>query len=589
MRSEELLEFLKQRNIEPIVALSENATQIVGRIQYDIKINQIVGFAMPTSESNGVPIPFSYPARNTNEIIDHFSSGNIPSSFVNVIMAKPITTQKTPSFCLLLYGSNNDYTSFNVCKRWEYVVSKLKSLGITVISVSSDSDPRYNSAMRKLSDLGRESNTFSNKSWFSCGDSADSSIKGFPVYIQDSTHIGTKMRNLFLKTIEDPSKLPFGKYHIRQDHLEFLVNHLSKDKHNLTPTTLNPKDKQNFDSVLRMTDRNVINLLLQHVRDSSGTAKYLEIIRKIIDSYMDQSLKPLERVYEIWYAVFMLRIWRNFVVSQKSLTLEKNFMTVNCYSCVELNAHSLITSLIRLKENKMDNFFFPSSLDSQPCESLFRQVRSFTTTYSTVANCSVKEILERISKIQLQNDIEVMDSIFTFSNYRSQKSKSLQVFDLPTKEQIEERIECSRKDAMTDGIHLRLIKKQFALEVDLSCKVNPIDKSFKVVRKSKDELNKTININENVEKFLKLKTILLKKFSNKFAGKNVDDRSQYVEVHLNLRKRIIIKKTSLCWILRNDYQKLSSDRLLRVQSERKVKKEKSNAMKKYKQIRLKKR
>lgn len=237
VRSEELLEFLKQRNIEPIVALSEDATRIVGRIQCDIKINQIVGFALPISESNGVPITLSYPARNANEIIDHFSSGNIPSSFVNVIMAKPITTQKTPSFCLLLYGSNNDYTSFNVCKRWEYVVSKLKSLGITVISVSSDSDPRYNSAMRKLSDLGKESNTFSNKSWFICGDSADSSIKGFPVYTQDSTHIGTKMRNLLLKTIEDPSKLQFGKYHIRQDHLEFLVNHLSKDKHNLTPTT----------------------------------------------------------------------------------------------------------------------------------------------------------------------------------------------------------------------------------------------------------------------------------------------------------------------------------------------------------------
>lgn len=182
-----------------------------------------------------------------------------------------------------------------------------------------------------------------------------------------------------------------------------------------------------------------------------------------------------------------------------------------------------------------------------------------------------------------------MDSIFTFSNYRSQKSKSLQVFDLPTKEQIEERIKCSRKDAMTDGIRLGLVKKQFALEVDISCKVNPIDKSFKVVRKSKDELNKTININENVKKFLKLKTILLKKFSSKFAGENVDDRSQYVEVHLNLQKRIIIKKTSLCWFLRNDYQKLSSDRLLRVQSERKVKKEKNNAMKKNKQIRLKKR
>lgn len=541
LRSEELIEFLKQRNLEPVVALSEDATRIVGRIQYDVKINQIVGFALPISESNGCPIPFSYPARNTNEIIDHFSFGNIPSSFVNVIMAKPITTRKNPSFCLLLYGSNNDYTSFDVCKRWKYVISKLESSGITVISVSSDSDPRYNSAMRKLSHLGKPSTLFSEIAWFSCGELTDSSIKGFPVYIQDTTHVGTKMRNLFLKTIMDPLKLPFGKYHIRQDHLEFLVNNFTKDKHNMTPTTLNPKDKQNFDSVLRMTDQNVINLLIQHVRDSSGTPKYLEIMRKIIDSYMDQSLEPLERVYKIWYALFMLRFWRNFVVSQKSLTLTKNFMTVNCYSCVELNAHSLIICLIRLKENGMDHYFLPSALDSQPCESIFRQIRSFTTTFSTVANCSVKEILERISKIQLQNDIEAMDSLYKFPNHRSKKSKPL-VFYLPTKQQIEMRIECAKKDAIIDTIRFGLIEMPLAFEIDLSCKVKPIDSTPKAIRKNKKELNKTVSINENVIKFLKLKTILLKNFSNKFEGEDVSVTSPYVEVSLDSQKHFIIKK-----------------------------------------------
>lgn len=83
---------------------------------------------------------------------------------------------------------------------------------------------------------------------------------------------------------------------------------------------------------------------------------------------------------------------------------------------------------------------------------------------------------------------------------------------------------------------------------------------------------------------MKLKTILLKNFSGKFVGENVSETSQYVEVPLNLQKRIIIKKTSLCWILRNDYQKLSSDRLLRVQSKTKLKKKpKKYAIKKYKQ------
>lgn len=134
------------------------------------------------------------------------------------------------------------------------------------------------------------------------------------------------MCNLLLKTIMNHRKLPFGKYYIQQAHLKFLVDTLSKDKHSLTPTTLNPKDKQNFDSVRRITERNVVELLLQYVTGSQGTAKYLDIMRKIIDSFMDGSLKPLERVYKIWYAVFILRIWRSYVVSQKSLTLKDNLM-----------------------------------------------------------------------------------------------------------------------------------------------------------------------------------------------------------------------------------------------------------------------
>lgn len=77
-----------------------------------------------------MPIPFVYPARNAHEIMKHFSTENAASSFVNVIMAKPITAQKVKSFCLLLFGSINDYTSTDVCERWKYVISKLEDLGI---------------------------------------------------------------------------------------------------------------------------------------------------------------------------------------------------------------------------------------------------------------------------------------------------------------------------------------------------------------------------------------------------------------------------------------------------------------------------
>lgn len=572
LRCEELVLYLKERNIKPLVALSEDATRIVGRIQYDIRTNQIIGFVSPLHESEGMPIPFSFPARSAQEIMDHFSGENAISSFINVIVAKPITIQRVPSFCLLLFGSNNDYTSFDVCNRWKYIVSELKKLGITAVTFSSDSDPRYNSAMRKLSFLGNSSNLFLQKSWFSCG-KYENSTESFPVCIQDPTHIGTKMRNFFLKTIRNPSKLPFGKYFIQQSHLEFLIDNFTKDKHSLTPTILNPKDKQNFDSVLRMTDKSVIELLLQNVVGGCGTAKYLEIIRKIIDSFMDLTLKPLDRIYKIWYSVFMLRLWRCYVVNDKSLTLKENFMTTNCYSCVELNAHSLVFCLLRLKENNQSHHFIPSLFDSQPCEQMFRQVRSFTTTYSTVANCSVKEILCRISKIQLQNDIEVMESNLHFPYHRSHKTRSIEIFDLPRKNQIEERIECAKKDALMDGVRFGLVAKQIAYKLDISCKIKPIDYNENVKMKRKITKNVKKSFNGKSEKAVILKTVLktslLKNFSEKVEGQKLSETSQYVEIQISSGKRIILKKTSLCWMLRQDYQKLSSDRLQRVQSEKK--------------------
>lgn len=77
------------------------------------------------------------------------------------------------------------------------------------------------------------------------------------------------------------------------------MENFSKDKHFLTRTILNPIDKQNFESVLRMTDKRVIDLLRNAVVGSQGTIKFLEIMRDIIDSYLDNTLKPIERVKKI--------------------------------------------------------------------------------------------------------------------------------------------------------------------------------------------------------------------------------------------------------------------------------------------------
>lgn len=178
---------------------------MVGKVQYDSISNQLVGFVLPTNTKIGMPIPFAYPAKNAMEIINHFSNGNSVAAFLNVIMAQPF--DGAPPFCLLLYGSDNKYTASDVKKRWKYITAELNSLGISVLTISSDSDPKYNSAMRELSTIGSKNDKLK---WFSCTLHDEP-----PFYVQDTIHIATKMRNFLLRLLRKNSykhQFPFGNH-----------------------------------------------------------------------------------------------------------------------------------------------------------------------------------------------------------------------------------------------------------------------------------------------------------------------------------------------------------------------------------------
>lgn len=337
LRNEELLVYLKERNQPLWVSISEDSTRIENRIEYCPRTNQLIGFVLPINEENGMPVPFVYKAECAVRIIEHF---NAPiSDSLTTIMAQPLGGAS--SFCLMLFGSDNRYTAMDVSKRWQYIVSELKQLGIGVLSVSSDSDPKFNKAMRLNSKLGLESPLLPSNSLFRGGIEIDN-----PFYVQDSPHLGTKFRNFLLKTLEKPEKVPFGRYFVKIDHLQYLVNNFSKDQHLLTHTVLNPVDRQNVESVLRIIDFRVINMLKLHVKKSEGTVVFLEMMSNSINAYMSENLSPIQRLANIWYALFIVRIWRNFVLNDPKLTLRENFISSNCYNCIEQNAHSMMLIIL---------------------------------------------------------------------------------------------------------------------------------------------------------------------------------------------------------------------------------------------------
>lgn len=435
-------------------------------------------------------------------------------------------------------------------------------MNINVLTFSSDSDSRYNSAMRGLSMLGIPSHYFSTKTWFSCGNLDLGEKSTF--FVQDTPHLGSKMRNLMLKTLKNEFSLPFGKHYIQIQHLQQLVDLFRKDKHNLTPSIVRPIDRQNFEeSVLRICDQKVIDLLRSSVVDCQATVKYLEIMRQIIEAFSSYELTPAERVRKMWYCVFMVRIWRRYIVKSKKFKLKPNFLSSYSYTCIELNAHSLVLIILHLRRMNAPHLFLPTLFSSQACENLFRAIRSFTSTFSTVTNSSVKETANRISKIQIQNDIiNDLSDYYEFTRLGSRNHKNMIFSDLSTLEEIKIIIEKCKTDALSDAIQLGMITEKQTKSFDDSCKIRPYKSK---PNKKKLKVKKSVYSRKEIDGTMKLlQTILLKDYSNKFTDKEIDSTSPYVEISSKFRKRFVVKKSALVWFLRNDHTRVSSDRLERV-------------------------
>lgn len=198
--------------------------------------------------------------------------------------------------------------------------------GINVIGVSSDGDSRLLKAMMKTCKFGLtpESNL--------------QEILKFLICVQDSTHMGTKMRNRLLNSL---ILLYIGNEIVSIVHIEMLLEKLPKEVHGLVFSDIRPEDRQNYSSLEKLMEQRVIDALEQNVPDSMGTVMYLKLCKQITSSYLDDNLEADERLYRIWHANYFIRCWRIFIQSKdNNFTLSENFVSRNLFLCVEINAHA---------------------------------------------------------------------------------------------------------------------------------------------------------------------------------------------------------------------------------------------------------
>lgn len=563
--------FLEERNLPRVVWVSEDATRINGKIEYDSRTNKVLGFVLPLQ--NGMPDSSAYLAKNAEQIEFYFNNSS-KAEYAYVVMAQPLDPQ-SPAFCLTIFGTDNKFTNYDVSQRWHKMIELASENNIQILGFSSDGDTRLLRAMKTELKFPCPHNS---KMWYHL-ENDDDEQNGI-LCIQDQTHILTKMRTRLL----NPSiQLTMGRYLVSVDHLKAIVENNTKDEHFLTKSDLSLEDKMNYNSAEKICSPKVQKLLKND--DTLATRIYLKMMNFLIDSFLRNNQSVEDRVYKMWYVVFLCRIWRQYVKRHPNLNLQTNFITLNCYTCIEINAHVLLKFIKKLQnmDNLNSNMFIPSLLSSQPCERLFRSARSITSTFSTVINFSIKDFMCRIDRISFINFVlNDLQNVFIFprDNLRRAKEPTILNTNVNLNLDFDEIVSRAKKDAMEDCKNLGVeIENNFCNIVDIINRwQNEDDDSLKreinienretvsTVENQDLEPNATDNFRNFVDNDSVLETLNREDLDLKdYSYKNIDltESSPFVKISLPKGKSKIIKKSSFCWLLFEGKGKVSVDRLRR--------------------------
>lgn len=281
---------------------------------------------------------------------------------------------------------------------------------------------------------------------------------------------------------------------------------------------------------------------------------------------------------------FIVRGWRNHCKSEyNNLT---QCITTNAYHCLELNAHALILFICMCRDKNIPEQCIIEFLSSQPCEELFRELRSMSTTNQTVVNFSIKELTEKLKRIYMKRCIMYKHRHqinFPFVNSRQQNQSCL----LPSNEDIVSSIEKSKitaqKTLLDLGIEPSLINicdsvlnhcnvqemEFFDINLD-ECIDEQRDITQSTLLNDQEEITcnnhdsaelvcecNTTTVYEAAELFgecgeLKLKSSVS---GNKHTFKISDSSGQIKNV----------KKSTLLWMITEGRHRLSTDRMRRFQ------------------------
>ena len=429
------------------------------------------------------------------------------------------------------------------------MVDEAKKHEITVLGFSSDADPRLLKAMREKAFSASEPDDIPLiwAGWYV------QEVVQSQSFIQDTHHIGTKLKTRLTK----PSVvLRMGNYTASSAHLRALIGQTSKLEHRLSLSDLDCADKMSFQPVEKLTQACVIAMLDQ-IPNANATKAYLQIMKDVLEAFLSKDIAPSDRVYLMWRSVFFLRLWRLWL-EQNGHSLKNSFITSFTYYCVELNAHALISVMRKFRALNLPQYFFLWLFNSQACEAFFRSMRSFTSTFSTVVNFDLYELLQRIRRIQLKcelmYDLNARGIMFPRESQKAKSRAKSSFHDIPSDSSITASVKKARDAAVAWVESLGMCVRYHPLvpPPPLYVKVNAQTDSgcepSLPPQSSRGDENAEYEGAEDPD---------LMYLNEKVGCRDVIKNDSFV-----IYDGKSIRKSTLCWLL-NSYERVSSDRLLR--------------------------
>lgn len=298
-------------------------------------------------------------------------------------------------------------------------------------------------------------------------------------------------------------------------------------------------------------------------------------------SFLDTELDPIERIYRMWNAVFLLCIRNNFIKKSEIFNVDDNFISHNAHNCIELNAIGLTQLIVKLRNSKSSEMFIPNIFDSQPCERTFRQLRSLGTINYTKINFSLIELLHMISRIELQNDI-VYDKLFNIIEFPRTSTNPLftqaSAESLPSNNEIAKTIKKALLNANQTAVQFGMSSEESRdLSRFIECPLNKLthqkQKSAATNAESSAEDKDNSSEDENrvedlVEDSLtnRSENTNLRNYNTSSDKITLDENSKYIQIFEPDGTSKVVLKSSIVWLLSETTGKLISDRLKRVQT-----------------------